>query len=127
MKQLPLIKKLPIEAIDLVRYSGASGDFNEIHTVPSKALSKGFPNIIAHGMLLMGWCTGAINEWFPTRKLHQFKVRFQSVVTPGMELTMRGRWEERNNGHDYGEIELIDLNGEIKLAGSFVLKQAFAK
>lgn len=120
MRELPLIKKPPIKVIDLVKYSGASGDFNEIHTVQSVANEKGYPDVIAHGMFLMGWCAEAIQEWFPNRKLRVFTVRFQSIVLPGVELIINGHWQE--DGIDRGEIELSDIEGEIKLQGYFELE-----
>ena len=90
MKELPAIIKKPIVPIDLVKYSGASGDFNEIHTVPAIAEGKGQADIIAHGMFVMGWAAAAIEEWFPGRQLQSFGVRFQAVTHPGTVLVITG-------------------------------------
>lgn len=122
MKKLPTIVKRTIQPIDLVKYSGASGDFNEIHTVPEVAKKKGYDQNITHGMFLMGWSTSAISEWFPNRKIKRIQVRFQSPVYPGTELSIKGYWNECISENDYGVIEMIDSTGEIKLKGSFELK-----
>ncbi|MCJ1907971.1 MaoC/PaaZ C-terminal domain-containing protein [Planococcus ruber] len=117
MNELPVIRKQPLKPIDLVKYSGASGDFNEIHTVPGVAHEKGLKDIIAHGMFLMGWAGEAIAEWFPDRKLSRFKVRFQAVTHPGSELFISGAADGNK-----GEIIISDSVGEVKLRGSFEIQ-----
>jgi acyl dehydratase len=47
----------------LVRYAGASGDFNPIHWNDSVAESAGLPGVIAHGMLTMGTVVGLVSDW----------------------------------------------------------------
>ena len=47
----------------LVRYAGASGDFNPIHWNDKVAESAGLPGVIAHGMLTMGTVVGLVTEW----------------------------------------------------------------
>ena len=51
---LPPLTTAPITETQLVRYAGASGDFNPIHTVPHMAEQAGLGGVIAHGMLVMG-------------------------------------------------------------------------
>jgi acyl dehydratase len=47
----------------LVRYAGASGDFNPIHWNDRFAESVGLPGVIAHGMLTMGTVVGVVADW----------------------------------------------------------------
>ncbi|MBL0885402.1 MaoC family dehydratase [Myceligenerans indicum] len=47
----------------LVRYAGASGDFNRIHWDQEFAEGVGLPGVIAHGMLTMGSVVGLVTEW----------------------------------------------------------------
>jgi acyl dehydratase len=47
----------------LVRYAGASGDFNPIHWNDAFAVSVGLPGVIAHGMLTMGSVIGLVEDW----------------------------------------------------------------
>ena len=52
--ELPALVKGPIERIQLVKYAGASGDFNPIHVDEEYAKSAGMKSVFAHGMLSMG-------------------------------------------------------------------------
>ncbi|QEW04052.1 MaoC/PaaZ C-terminal domain-containing protein [Microbacterium lushaniae] len=65
----------------LVRYAGASGDFNPIHYRDDIAAEVGLPGVLAHGMLTMGIAVGAIAEWLgdPGRIL-EYGVRFTRPV-----------------------------------------------
>ena len=82
---------------DLVRYAGASGDFNPIHWNERVATSVGLPNVIAHGMFTMALAGRAVTAWTgdPTA-LAEYQVRFgRPVVVPdddaGAEVTVRGK------------------------------------
>ncbi len=82
---------------DLVRYAGASGDFNPIHWSDRVATSVGLPGVIAHGMLTMGLAGRAVSDWAgDPAALAEYQVRFgRPVVVPdddtGAEVTVRGR------------------------------------
>lgn len=120
MTELSAIIKKPIVPIDLVKYSGASGDFNEIHTVPAIAKGKGQTDIIAHGMFVMGWAASAIEEWFPQHQLQSFAVRFQAVTYPGTVLVITGSLFAENEG----EVWIKDEQDNQKLMGTFILKNS---
>lgn len=69
---------------DLVRYAGASGDFNVIHWNDRAALAVGLPGVIAHGMLTMGHAIRVVTQWTgdPTSVI-DYQVRFtRPVVVP---------------------------------------------
>lgn len=73
-----------IDRARLVRYAGASGDFNPIHWNERFATEVGLPNVIAHGMLTMGCASTALEEWAgdPGRIL-AYSTRFsRPVVVP---------------------------------------------
>ena len=53
----------PLKRADLVRYAGASGDFNPIHWNERFAVEVGLPNVIAHGMLTMATAVRLVTEW----------------------------------------------------------------
>ena len=82
---------------DLVRYAGASGDFNPIHWNERFATEVGLPGVIAHGMLTMGLAARAVTGWAgDPGALVEYTVRFgRPVVVPddeeGAEVTVRGR------------------------------------
>jgi acyl dehydratase len=81
---------------DLVRYAGASGDFNPIHWNERVATSVGLPGVIAHGMFTMGLAGRAVTDWTgDPGALLEYQVRFgRPVVVPdddtGAEVTVRG-------------------------------------
>jgi len=71
----------------VVRYSGASTDFNEIHFSERHALALGLPGVLAHGMFTMGAGLRIVTDWIvdPARVL-SYQVRFtRPVVVPDTE------------------------------------------
>lgn len=60
--ELPAIT-LRLQRSDLVRYAGASGDFNPIHYNDRFAREVGLPDVLAHGMLTMGQAARILTEW----------------------------------------------------------------
>lgn len=69
---------------DLVRYAGASGDFNVIHWNERVATEVGLPNVIAHGMLTMAEAVRVVTDWLgDPRLLESYGVKFtRPVVVP---------------------------------------------
>ena len=81
--QLPPLS-LRVTRADLVRYAGASGDFNPIHWSDRVASSVGLPGVIAHGMLTMALAGRIVGDWAgdPAR-VRSYGVRFtRPVVVP---------------------------------------------
>jgi len=82
---------------DLVRYAGASGDFNPIHWNDRVATAVGLPGVIAHGMFTMALAARAVTTWTGNpAAVVEYQVRFgRPVVVPdddeGAELTVRGK------------------------------------
>ena len=52
-----------VRRVDLTRYAVASGDSNPIHSSPEAAAAAGLPDVVAHGMLVMGLAMRAVTEW----------------------------------------------------------------
>src|SRR4249919_1190766 len=52
-----------LRRVDLIRYAGASGDFNVIHWNERVATSVGLPNVIAHGMFTMAIAARVVTDW----------------------------------------------------------------
>jgi acyl dehydratase len=77
---------MPLTRVELVRYAGASGDFNPIHYNDAAASALGLPGVIAHGMLTMGCALRVVTDWVedPARVL-SYSVRFtKPVVVPAV-------------------------------------------
>jgi acyl dehydratase len=87
----------PVTRADLVRYAGASGDFNPIHWNDRVATEVGLPGVIAHGMLTMALAARAVTAWAgDPGALVEYHVRFgRPVVVPddgtGAQVTVRGK------------------------------------
>jgi acyl dehydratase len=65
----------------LVRYAGASGDFNPIHYRDDVAQSVGLPGVLAHGMLTMGLAVQPVIDWLGTDgQVLDYQVRFTRPV-----------------------------------------------
>jgi acyl dehydratase len=90
---------------DLVRYAGASGDFNVIHWNERIARSVGLPDVIAHGMLTMALAGRFLAEWAgDPGAVTEYGVRFSApVVVPdddkGATVEVAGTVTERLDGH----------------------------
>lgn len=65
----------------LVRYAGASGDFNPIHYRDDVAASVGLPGVLAHGMLTMGFAVQPVVDWLGSDGyVSDYQVRFTRPV-----------------------------------------------
>ena len=110
---------------DLIRYAGASGDFNPIHWSDRVATGVGLPGVIAHGMLTMALADRAVTGWAgaPDAVL-DFGVRFtRPVPVPdddtGAEVVISGVVKEVSDGR-----AVLDLTATCQ--GQKVLGQARA-
>ena len=84
-----------VRRADLVRYAGASGDFNPIHWSDRVATSVGLPGVIAHGMFTMALAARAVAEWTDGAEVVELGARFTNpVVVPdddaGVEVEVAG-------------------------------------
>jgi acyl dehydratase len=71
----------PVTRLSLVKYCGASGDFNVIHWNERIARSVGLPSVIAHGMFTMAQAGRYVTDWAgPGAVVTEFGVRFSSLV-----------------------------------------------
>jgi acyl dehydratase len=64
----------------LVRYAGASGDFNPIHYNDVFATSVGLPGVIAHGMFTMGAAASVVESWAGPGNVVDFQTRFSRPI-----------------------------------------------
>jgi acyl dehydratase len=81
----------PVTKIQLVKYSGASGDFNPIHTVEEFAVQAGLGGVIAHGMLTMAFVGEMLTQTIgEDGDLLTFSIRFTDMVRPGDVVTCEG-------------------------------------
>ena len=78
--ELPVQEFVLVRA-DLIKYAGASGDFNIIHWNERVALEVGLPSVIAHGMLTMGTVIRVVTDWLgDPGKVIDYSARFTRPI-----------------------------------------------
>ena len=80
----------PITRTDIVRYQGASGDFNPIHHDEVFAREAGFPMPLSVGMFQAGLLATWATDWLGPSNVRRFRVRFREQVWPGDTLVCTG-------------------------------------
>jgi acyl dehydratase len=109
-----------VTRLDLVKYAGASGDFNPIHWNDRFAAAVGLPGVIAHGLLTMALVGRALTGWAGNPAgIVDFNVRFtRPVVVPdtdeGAELVVRAalrQWTDEG----YAVLDLTATCGTDKI------------
>ncbi len=132
---MPVYTSLPITRTHLVRYAGASGDFNPLHHDQTFIKMIGMKNIIAHGMLIMGIAGEAITSWIENKYLRKFNARFLSMTEPvdlddventkdRATIIVNGKVVKKyvENGEKRIQCDIIaqDALGSKKLSGFFI-------
>ena len=103
---LPDLRKPPITKMQLVKYAGASGDYNLIHTDDETARTVGLDGVIAHGMVSMAFLGEYLCWLAGPESVRRLSVRFVEMVRPGDTLTCRGRVKERTTGNAGSRLQL---------------------
>ena len=86
-----VVIKEPVERIQLVKYAGASGDFNRIHVEEEYARAAGYKSVFAHGMLVMGFLGQLVSDWVGPARVAKINCRFKAITWPGDVITCRGK------------------------------------
>src|SRR5579863_4274155 len=122
--EIPKLVKAPITHLQLVRYAGASGDFNPLHTDPKIGELIGTGGIIAHGMLIMGFIGQLLSDYVGPTALRKFGVRFKGMTHLEDVITCTGsiteKFEADGEARISGKVQAADQNGDVKVSGTFV-------
>jgi acyl dehydratase len=106
---------------DLVRYAGASGDFNPMHHDEVQAKDAGLPSVFGHGMFTMGLLGKAVTDYVGVGNLRVYKVRFTKQTWPGetlaTKITVKKKYEEHGEHRVDLDCEVVNENGEAKVNG----------
>ena len=87
----------PVSRMDLIKYSGSSGDFNPIHTIDEEAKKAGLPGIIAHGMWTMGNLSKLFTPYYEIGFIKDYTIRFAGMVFLNDVLTLNAKLEEKTD------------------------------
>jgi acyl dehydratase len=115
-------RSFPLTRADLVRYAGASGDFNPIHWNARFATGVGLPDVIAHGMVTMAIAARVVTDWIgDPGAVVEYSVRFtKPVVVPddgsGAVLEVEGVVAEKLDD-GLVRVELVARSGDDKVLG----------
>jgi acyl dehydratase len=109
---------LPVTRLQLIKYAGASGDYNPIHTVDEAAEEAGLDGVIAHGMLTAATMGLPFSPYVEHGYVKGLEVRFSGMVYVGDEITVGGRLSEREESGEgcLYTFEVYANNGETTVA-----------
>ena len=110
-----------VKRTHIVKYAGASGDFNPLHHDDTVATSMaGYPSVFAHGMLSMGLTGRMLTDWLGPVALKKYGVRFTKQVWPGDTLTAKGEVTEVKDGLATIKLVTVNQKGESVVEGEAV-------
>src|SRR5882724_3857704 len=89
--ELPKFEVKNLTRTDIVKYAGASGDFNPIHHDQTFAAGAGNPSVFAMGMLNAGILSSVVTAFAGRPNVRRYKVRFATRAWPGDDIVCRGR------------------------------------
>ena len=116
------VKTHSLTRTDLVRYAGASGDYNPMHHDEILATAAGQPSVFGHGMFSMGLLGAALTDFVGAGNVTNYKVRFSRQTWPGEELSTKVvvRAKRVEDGRNLVELDvsLANAEGEVKVVGS---------
>jgi len=106
---------------DLVRYAGASGDFNSMHDDEVLSKAAGQPSVFGHGMFSMGLLGSALTDYVGIGNIARYQVRFARQTWPDEVLSTRivvtAKREEGGRKLVDLAISLSNAEGETKVVG----------
>ncbi|WP_158814310.1 MaoC family dehydratase [Methylocapsa sp. S129] len=115
----------PITRHTLALYCGASGDHNPMHVDIDFARQAGFPDVFAHGMLVMAYLGQALTDAVAPGAVRSFSTRFSAITQLGARLTCEGAVAELFDHLSEKRARLAltvkDEHGETKLAGEAII------
>ena len=120
--EAPPVVVANITRTHIVKYSGASGDFNPIHHDELYAIRGGNDRVFAMGMMTAGFLSHLVTGWVGDGQLRKYKIRFTRQVWPGDTITCRGKITKKYtaDGKNYIEAHVFAENqrGEKVITGA---------
>ncbi|SFB22396.1 Acyl dehydratase [Lentibacillus halodurans] len=107
----------PVIRMDLIKYSGASADFNPIHTIDEEAKKAGLPGIIAHGMWTMGNLAKLFTPYYEEGFIEDYQIRFSGMVFLDDVLTLKAEVEEHTDSYLDFRVWTVNQKGKVVIKG----------
>lgn len=118
--RLEEIQLQPVSRMDLIKYAGASGDYNPIHTIDEEAKKAGLPGIIAHGMWTMGNLAKLFTSYYEEGFIQDYSIRFKGMVFLNDIITLKAELKERVENKHHFEVHAVNQEGSPVLKGKVV-------
>jgi acyl dehydratase len=114
----------PVSRLEIIKYAGASGDFNPIHTIDEEAEKAGLPGVIAHGMLTMGKMGTLLSAYLDRGFVKDFSIRFTGMVFVGDVISVEAILSEQTSDGEYSyKIIAENQKGKQVAKGSLLFAQ----
>lgn len=112
----------PVSRIDLIKYAGASGDFNPIHTIDEEAKKAGLPGIIAHGMWTMGNLAKLFSDYLEVGFIENYSIRFKNMVFLNDVITLNSTFEKVDENILHFKVNAKNQNDVSVITGKILFK-----
>ena len=112
--EITTLEKLPTTRT-LVKWAGASGDYNELHYDKDVANALGFPSVIVHGRLGAAFLTQMLTDWIGEKgDLKKMSVQYRGNALPKQNFICKGKVTKKyvENGENCVECEIWGENAE---------------
>jgi acyl dehydratase len=119
-ESLSAIQLNPVSRLELVKYAGASGDFNPIHTIDEEAKNAGLPGIIAHGMWTMGNLAKLFTPYVEEGFIQDYMIRFRGMVFIDDVISLKATLLNNDSGEMEFNVAAVNqhqtevMNGNVK-------------
>lgn len=119
-ESLSAIQLNPVSRLELVKYAGASGDFNPIHTIDEEAKNAGLPGIIAHGMWTMGNLARLFTPYVEEGFIQDYRIRFRGMVFIDDVISLKATLLNNDSGEMEFNVAAVNqhqtevMNGNVK-------------
>ena len=125
-ENLPELIIGPISRTDLALYAGASGDHNPLHIDTDYANQIGLPDVIAHGMLIMGYLGRVLTNSTNQNQILEYNVQFSSITNIGDKLicsaTVKKIYTNGSGKNLKLELSVKNQYDDLKLKGHSLIK-----
>lgn len=112
----------PVTRLDLIKYAGASGDFNPIHTIDEEATNAGLPGIIAHGMWTMGNLAKLFTPYLEDGFIEDYAIRFRNMVFIDDVLTLQAVLKREEENKKEFKVAVVNQRGQEVVNGTVVFR-----
>ncbi|MBE4909745.1 dehydratase [Bacillus luteolus] len=122
-ESLEEVQLSPVTRIDLIKYAGASGDYNPIHTIDEEATKVGLPGIIAHGMWTMGNLSKLFTPYLEEGFIENYTIRFRGMVFLKDVITLKAKVVETAENKVHFDVAAVNQDGAPVIKGKVVFSK----